>query len=411
MIGNVMAVLSFLIGLVIVTNPYLPFIDQHARWTDLLALLSVPIILLYIPSTKRLHWMLPGAFLIFVLELPWLWTDIKAHGFFGGSLSLRWLALTLLAVSVDLLHRRGQSSASFALGIFVGGPVNCLLLWLQSAGFTDELTKLGLAYPGVGRVFAGGPAMERFAGLHGHPNAAAAVIGLCIPAALTLNVQFKKSWLWVAGAVMVCIAGAWLTYSRSPFMIAAFLLLTWLLKLRLHDKRLLVLGFALLAAGFVAASEIPSLSARWTTDDSAEANAAIRLDTTVRSAQASLQSPLGLGSDFEDDMPRDLLATHNAFTHLALTAGIPLALLVFTCLLVSAAMLRRRADLNGWLGLYLLGIFFFEEHLRNPTFVLLTVWLVLANIRSFIKSILSAQKRRAANPSHGFRLLHPAAQK
>jgi hypothetical protein len=406
-----MVVLSFLIGLVITTNPYLPSIDQHARWTDILAVLSIPIILLYVPSTKRLHWMLPGTLLLFILELPWLWTDIEAHGLFGGSLSLRWLALTVLAIGLDLLLRRSGCVASFARGIFIGAPVNCLLLWLQSAGFTDELTKLGLAYPGLERFFAGGPSMERFAGLHGHPNAAAAVIGLCIPAALALNIEFKKSWLWVAAAVVVCIAGAWLTYSRSPFMIAALLLLAWLFKLRLRDQRILVLGFVLLTAGFVAASKMPSLSSRWTADDSVEANAAIRLDTTVRSAEASLQSPLGLGSDFEEDMPSDLLATHNAFTHLALTGGMALALLVFVCLLGSAAGLRGNGDLNGWLGLYLLGIFFFEEHLRNPTFVLLTVWLVLTSLRSFTKSILNARKYRTVNPSHGFAMIRAVTQK
>jgi hypothetical protein len=326
------------------------------------------------------------------------------NGMATTNLSLRWIELTVLALALFFINNNPARCACFAFGLILGSSANCLILWLQSLGFSTELIRLGLAYPNFDRLWAG-RTMERYSGLHGHPNGAAAVIALCVPAMIALTIEFRKTLLLAVIAILICVPAALLTYSRSAFLVSLALLIFWFFRLR-SSNRLIITGFTLVTAALIFFVAAPSLSERWAVDASSEGNAATRWETTQQSAEAILNSPFGLGSDFENGFSRDnqlslsVLATHNAFTHLGLSGGLPIMILVLASLIAAASSLRTSNDLKAWLALYLLGIFFFEEHLRNPTFIVLTLWLVLAFLRNLLDN--SAQ-RNHSRPHRDYR--------
>jgi O-antigen ligase len=74
-------------------------------------------------------------------------------------------------------------------------------------------------------------------------------------------------------------------------------------------------------------------------------------------------------------------STHNAWLQAALVFGVPFALAILLAFGAALARLRygwnSTAFLPALVAFHLAGLFFFEEHLNNPTFVILTTWVVL----------------------------------
>ena len=85
-------------------------------------------------------------------------------------------------------------------------------------------------------------------------------------------------------------------------------------------------------------------------------------------------------------------ATHNALLQASLFFGVPLALMLMAALLRHAVRIAREVTdltfLRGLLSLQISGLFMFEEHLNNPTFVILGSWLVAAAVMrdGFVRS-------------------------
>ena len=127
---------------------------------------------------------------------------------------------------------------------------------------------------------------------------------------------------------------------------------------------------------------------RWTDTGDALLNVSDRLLTNFSTLDLALRHPLGMGvaeghrALFADT---GIQATHNAWLQAALVFGIPLALAIAVAFLVAISRLRHgwRADAfwPGLIAFHLSGLFLFEEHLNNPTFVILTVWLAIEAAR------------------------------
>ena len=78
-----------------------------------------------------------------------------------------------------------------------------------------------------------------------------------------------------------------------------------------------------------------------------------------------------------------LSATHNAFVQAAMVFGLPLALILLTSIVHLSWGALRGADTDGYLlallAMHLAGLFLFEEHLNNPTFLVMVSWMVAAS--------------------------------
>jgi hypothetical protein len=381
-------------------NPYLPSIGEHIRWLDILSIIGLPILLWQV-NRKRIP-TLVGLGVVVLLLIPWLLMDWQTDAEFGtslSSLSVHWLGLSVIAVALLMVNGKERGREGFALGVIAGALGNCLFLYLQYRGYTPQLIKMGLSYPGTSGLLAAA-SRGRFFGLHGHANGSAAVISMCVPAAVALTTEFRRSWLFVMGAIAICIPGALLTSSRSAFLVAGLILLIWLFQFRSRYKYFIVPIFLIGACALVGELAYSQLNERWSESAQTDDNAALRWETTKESALAIPEFPLGMGSNFHQRLNPPLNATHNAFTALALCSGLPFAILVLVSIINSARNFRNGGSAKTWLALQLFGICLFEEHFSNPTFIVLTLWIVLTNIEDGWNAI-GQSGRSAPLPNEG----------
>ena len=92
-----------------------------------------------------------------------------------------------------------------------------------------------------------------------------------------------------------------------------------------------------------------------------------------------LQGDLGPSYRYRDYTVAELIG--NAFPYSLKLGALAMALALLVGFLAALARLRlgwkSGAFLAGLLAFHLSGLFFFEEHLNNPTFVILTAWFVV----------------------------------
>jgi len=105
-----------------------------------------------------------------------------------------------------------------------------------------------------------------------------------------------------------------------------------------------------------------------------------------------MRHPTGLGRSGYQNLLADRTgysATHNAITYLALSGGIPVAIILVIYLFGRAASVLQQRDFISWLALTLLGAFMWEEILRNPTFIATSVLIILAGVSNRYQSFLA----------------------
>ncbi|WP_263820335.1 hypothetical protein [Salinibacter sp.] len=293
---------------------------------------------------------------------------------------VRWL----LALGYAFLGIKGLSAnktKTYILkGILLGAAGNLGVLLLQFLGFLSLTVQLGIAAPDVDVLNSVGGAW-RPPGMYG-TNGTSAVAVVCIPAAIALY-ESGTSTIWtVASSFGIVTATSAITLTRSSLLVAVVVLTIW--------GGLKANGIKQLGGVFLTVSLVMSAIAifgppggwdRWEGASLQSENAQIRIRTTVASAELAMQNPTGFGrSGYQDRLVNRSghSATHNAFTYLALSGGIPVAFTLIYYLVGRAATIFRQRDFVSWLALTLLGLFMWEELLRNPTFIAASILIILA---------------------------------
>jgi hypothetical protein len=379
-----MRVLPYGLGFFLVANATpLSAAGGSVRATDLISIL-LTLVLLLRASGGGISWALLAAAGTLVF-LPMAWSGLAILGMSDRDTlaqGLRWiLAVPWALVLIGYVHREPECTR-FIKGLAIGCAFNVFVVVAQFLGVDGPLQRLGFSSFGTKLVWVG--EQLRMPGLHGSPTASAAVISLIAPATLWLYLRGRASLLWPVCGFAVAGVAMHLTSSRSPFLVLV-LSTALTLVLTINSRR----SLGLWALGLGVGSPLllffgpPGGWVRWTDTSDALLNASDRLLTNLSTLDLALQHPLGMGVGeghralFADT---GIQATHNAWLQAALVFGLPFALAITAAFFVNLSRLRHgwRSDAfwPGLVAFHLSGLFLFEEHLNNPTFVILTVWLV-----------------------------------
>jgi O-antigen ligase len=323
-----------------------------------------------------------------VLPVAWLFFSLLDPDLPTVAQCLRWLFALPWALALVCLVATEDERRRFAWGLIVGGGVNVAVVVLQSVGIEAPLRLVGLSSSdAVYHHYVYN--QVRIPGMHGHHAASSAIMSLMIPASLYL--YFRKH-----GGLVVplgCLAGLLialnLTSTRSPLIISA-LTLGYAFVVARQFGRGFLFGVILIVVTVPAILVFgpPGGRNRWEDALALQANAGERFESNYASAEIALQHPLGLGVKAGQSALYDLSgidATHNAYLQAAVFLGLPLAVLILVTVVVVA--LRglhgpQHPDmLLALLAFHTAGLFLFEEHLNNPTFVILASWFIAATVR------------------------------
>ena len=375
------------LGFLVVVNLYLiPSSGSSPRFTDLLgAGLGIWVL---VRAHRRGVRALPLAALgvANVLPLVWMVLSLLDGDRSTTILAARWLLAVPWAIALVELTRAPGGMERFAWGLIAGCGVNVGVVALQFLQLDAILQPLGISREDQDKLIWVGK-QSRLPGLHRHYGASSAVTSLIVPAAFWLYLRGRHG-LWLPMLSLLGLAFTLhATFTRSPLVIAALTILVAVAAAR-NPKRSTVLvgilGSVALPAFFLFGP--PGGSLRWSDTAAAEANALERFRSTWVGFVLGLENPWGLGQ--REAMIRlgdetSLSATHNAFVQAGMVFGLPLAVL----LLVSMGHLawgalggaRSSGYLLALLAVHMAGLFLFEEHLNNPTFLVLSSFAIAAS--------------------------------
>lgn len=378
-------ILPSLLGFFLVANATVFASDGNSiRATDLFGL-GMGVYLLLRSGHPNFPWSRLAAAGVLVF-LPLVWTGLAVLGLTDRSTiaqGARWILAVPWAVILWSMLQAEPGRTRFIKGLAVGCVFNVFVIVAQQYGMDAPLQRLGFSSFGVRLVWVG--EQLRMPGLHGGPTASAAVISLVAPATLWIYLRDRGNILWPAVGFATAGIALHLTASRSPLVM---LVLTTLITLTLtfHRRRALLLWAIVLGlcGPVLTVYGPPGGWVRWTDTSDAALNVSDRLLSNEGAVELVMAHPLGMGVDdghralYEDT---GIQATHNAWLQAALIFGLPMALVLALGMGVALARLRY-----GWksdafwpalVAVHLTGLFLFEEHLNNPTFVILATWLVV----------------------------------
>ncbi len=299
-------------------------------------------------------------------------------------MALRWLLAVPWGMALATAASNPATRRQLAWGMWWGLVTNIAVLAMQYANQLDLTRALGLA--AHDSVLSDLEISWRYPGLHGHANASTAVASLIAPVSGWLYVTgAARAWV-PAASVLLLLGAGHVTSTRSPLVIAAATVIAMLLCAR---RAALVLragiAFALLIAPFWLWLGPPGGQARWEDEGNIAVNTVERLASNRIGLGLALAHPLGVGVErsaaaLEDAL--DLPSMHNALLQVSAVFGFPVAIWLLVPMIILVARLPRgpaapRA-LESALALQTLGLFFFEEHGNNPTFIALIAWFVAA---------------------------------
>lgn len=330
----------------------------------------------------------PLALLALAMVMPVVWLG---QGLLDGevgnvSQAARWVLAVPWALTMLVIMDRARTRAWFIEGLVLGCGVGAAVVMLQVAGFDGLMQRLGLsaadaAYHWVYDVV-------RVPGMHGHPNASSAVISLIAPAAMVLYLRHQRSFWVPIGGLLAMLLAMHLTSTRSPLVVSAPVVAVALLLARRPGRALPLL--LLLAVGgtlFLATFGPPGGAVRWDDMLALQANVGERVESNRAALDLMLEHPFGLGPAGGRRAMIDAItipATHNAFLQAGLYFGWPLLALLLGGFGVHAVRLlvsgRGRDFWAGLMAVQVAGLFMFEEHLNNPTFVIIACWLLAASV-------------------------------
>jgi hypothetical protein len=395
--------IAWLLGFFLIANIYLiPWFAKCPRATDLIGLLLG--LALFVRFITRGLRPTPLNFLILLAVAPVLWGiyALDADDWLTVTRSARWLVALPWAYVLYVIARDSEARYALVQGMWWGVIVNLTVIVLQFLGQGALMQNLGLAAQDerLRTVYA----ILRLPGMHGDVGSSTAILSLIVPLSLSLFYKHGKSIRVVLIGLAVLATGTAMTLTRSPALVAVVTLAVAILfNLRFRRSfRLAASLLVVLIVGLVAFGP-PGGWKRWTDMQNIQINASGRFYTNVLSLQLVTEHPLGVGAQQREDL---VGATHNAFLQASLEYGLLfgafVSFFVITMALRALWGLYRPFELECILALHMTGLFLFEEHLNNPTFIILTAWIAVSAIgwmRVALKRCLPKQQRRVL--SHG----------
>jgi hypothetical protein len=401
-----MQVIPWLLGFLLVANLYvLPDSSSSPRATDLLSLFLWGWLLWRLLGRGLTASPLLAVLTLNVIPLAW-----GVYAYFQGwqstmLLSMRWLLAVPWGYVLFLWAQNRTGRTSLIWGLWWGLVLNVAVLALQYAGFEEWTMRLGLAARDSDII-----SIERFLmrspGMHGHANASAAVASLIVPVGLYLYFRIgAKVWVPLASLLLLLVAGH-ITSSRSPLFVSGACYVVVALTSRRFIRSLALLGLmALILYPLWLHFGPPGGKIRWSDTAHMAANTSERLASNVTAIRLTGEHLLGMGIEESREAISEELnnpATHNAFLQVGVVYG-PLQaawLLLLMGLLAWHTLqgIQRPWGLEALLALQICGLFFFEEHLNDPTFIILVAWLGVASWTRLTSSSLqpdeSLRRRR-----------------
>ena len=380
----------WLLGFVLVLSlPVVGGTEQPVRLTDVAgAVLALWLVLQLYHAGVHAR---PFLTLLALSVMPLLW---GLYTFTEGDvstvvLSVRWLLAIPWGYALFIISRTSAQTA-LAWGLWWGCVANTVVLALQALGFGEALIDVGLVAPDtLSEVYVG--TQYRTPGLHGHPNASTAVVSLIVPLSLYLYfAQRARIWIIVTGLGVV-LAATQFTLTRSSLLVSLLTLVTALTVYRTSKRSLRVMLIVIyIGLPLIVWFGPPGGWERWVDTESIQPNLAQRIDTQTGALKVSLEHPAGLGVE-EGRQELEQIAggfgtAHNAYLQTAVQYGLPFAVaLLLISLVLPLRMLTIPSSvltiakpqwiLEAIVAVQLFGLFWFEEQLNSPVFIMLTAWI------------------------------------
>ena len=285
----------------------------------------------------------------------------------------RWIAAVLVApAAASVILRDAGRRRLFFAAILIGAVCHLATYGLAILAGREALQAVGLVSPRA--VVTTAAAHVRMTTLAEHPNAAMAMIGLAVPAALIL----ARGRAAATAGFGVAILGFVSTLSRGGMAAAVLAGLARVVVGRRRGERAnplgVMLAVCLLAGGLVAVQsgriemDGGRLAGRFDRATLAD-NLAGRMETWRRTLDLAVERPLGAGWTTAKEMGayRAASVSHNGYLFTARTAGVVSALVLLGLHLASAA----RLDALTPLSVYVLAAMFGEDLTQGAGMVFL----------------------------------------
>lgn len=365
--------LWLLFGFFIFFNFYIVIlpIEKPPRVTDIIGCFFIVAMFLRLNAIMKMKFHIVD-FLYLVAISLWLMKDLIIIGPGSLIITFRWIVAFMVGFVIARLPYQSTYRYKVLVGMIFGAAANIAVIILQINGYFDSMVAFGLGskdswYANIG-------SSVRYAGLFEYPNALALVTSISLPLSLGLVQEFQKPFWVVIVGFCITTLGCGLTFTRAPFIVSCLLMLIWLLN---GQKKQTIRKVLIICAimSIVLLFGLPGGEDRWSDSVYIENNRDDRIASNMDAIGLLIKNPFGLGALFKDQVN---FAVHNAYLQLGLMAGIPF--LSFTIIQIFRAIHKsvslKRSEL--WVALTLFFNFFFEEHLTNPTIVILIMWIIFA---------------------------------
>ena len=377
--------LPLLAGFLLTANIYfMPWSASSPRGTDVFGMVFALWIVARLARGRQRPGPLVAAGLALIMPVVWLVLGVAAGDAATVVASARWLPAAAWAVALPALLPDAAAKDRFAWGMLAGCAVGVGVLMMQMAGLESLLRLVGLSSAGAAFHHYVGNSL-RMPGLHGHHNASATVISLAVPVVMHLYFRGRCRLPVVGLALLGFLAAAHVTSTRGP-VVAMIPTLAYAFVGARQAARGVLLGVGVMSVllPLLVVVGPPGGWSRWRDPSAISANSNERFTSTAGAVDLAFNHPLGLGVTRGEDILFDRTgssATHNAFAQAALKWGMPLALAVLLGVLGAVALgplgAGRPHMLEGLLACQTAGVFMFEEHLNNPTFMILAMWMMV----------------------------------
>ncbi len=372
-------VIPWLLGFFLVANIYLiPQLEKTPRATDLIGLLISFWLFFYFLKHGISITRLIAILIISLFPFLWLIYAYIVQDALQMVLCARWLLALPWGYMLCMISSSSESKYYLVMGMICGVLVNVIVMLFQLFGFVEILQDVGLAAQDSRWISVYG--IARIVGMHGHPNASMPVVSLIIPLCLYLFYQHGKGvWIIFFGFIVLSLGTA-LTFTRSPALVS-LVVLGFVILFNVKMKRtikLAVILVGILLLGLCIWGP-PGGWERWTDPSSLFINFRGRIETNIMSINLILNNGFGIGAGNIEEL---VGATHNAFLQATLQYGWLFGLIIAISIILTALStisgIKGRFGLEKLLALHMTGLFMFEEHFYNPTFIILTVWIIIS---------------------------------